>query len=169
MSPSARLGTEIAKLSQMRYPVMVVIVADRRVFSPESARQFAESVGLCYVDYLHDVLDAPGAPTLGAYDRVEFLSWLKAKAKESGGVVVDHSDPIITTWPAKEREAFFREFIRTESRGPTGQNAPIMLVSALAGSLDLPTEPRGQGLVIRLAGGAGSSSTGALTCDDKGA
>lgn len=137
-------------LADRRYPVMLVIQSGESQCPSELTRNAAEQSGASYVDFLEHASSPGSSVRAGAFMRHHFIAWLKEQARESNGIWVDNADTIIVTWTEDERKAFFMEFLRTESRREDGSAVPIVLASVLAGQFNLPEEPRGQGIVVRL-------------------
>lgn len=139
----------VDRLRSMRYPTALVALEDWLPVTADALREVAENSRLRFMDYAEDVL-MPGEPkvVLGAYMRDEFLAWLRAEARASGGIVVAEADELISSWPDRDRRAFFLEFLRTESNCSDGMTrAPIVLASHLASRFSLPQSGPGQGLV----------------------
>lgn len=139
----------ISKLTALRYPTMLIVLEDWVPLAVADLRTLAEHSGLQFVDYSDDVLKAANPSiVLGAYRRDQFLDWLRAEARESGGIVVAEADELISSWRDRDRRDFFVEFLHTESNKPDGlTRAPIVLASHLASRFSLPASGSDQGIV----------------------
>lgn len=147
-----KIALQAEHLLDMRYPTMLLVLHRREALPPSEAVEIAAAIKLRHVDYVRDVLSADDGPIPGGYSWTQFRKWLKEEAQRTGGILVDQADAMITTWSDRDRETFFREFLRTEIRAQDGTNAPAVLVSALAAHYDLPEEERGQGIVLHIHG-----------------
>lgn len=148
----AEISELVGKLRVLRYPTMLIALEDWVPLAVADLRDLAEQSGLRFVDYSEDVLSA-GSPriVLGAYRRDQFLDWLRAEARESGGIVVAEPDELISSWRDRDRRDFFVEFLHTESNGSDGlSRAPIVLASHLASRFSLPASGSDQGIVWSL-------------------
>jgi hypothetical protein len=150
-----RYGT----LHDRRYPTMLVAYTRRSDLSADLFRLAARETGASHVDVVQATNKGELHATVGAFMRHHLLAWLKEKSRTDRGLWVENADSVISTWTEREQRAFFMEFLKTESRSSDGSATPIVLASALAGRFNLPEEPRGQGLVVRVQMDTGAGGT----------
>lgn len=141
----------VRSLQKRRYPTLLIVQDDSFPISVEISQAIAKACSLQHVNYRDDVLTQDQSPiVLGVYLRGQFREWLKAKAREDGGLFVVNADELISSWNDSERKAFFVDFLHIESNTsnhPTSR-APIVLLSRHAKILSMPTLSCGQGIVF---------------------
>ena len=150
MSIESRISRFIAELRDRRYPTLLVVQNQKQPITVEIIESVAKENGLRYIDYRNEVLKVEDTfVTLGAYLRNEFREWLRDEAVKYGGLIVDKSDDLISTWPEEERRAFLKDFLHLECRSKDNPNkgVPIILISRFPTQIELPTEERGQGIL----------------------
>jgi len=150
MDSVSLLVEKYGTLHDRRYPTMLVIYLRRSELPADLFSQSAQAAGASYVDFVREAANGAIEAKVGAFMRHHMLSWLRNAARFNRGLWVENADSIIATWTERDQRAFFMEFLKTESRAEDDTAAPIVLASALAGKFNLPEEPRGQGVLVRL-------------------
>lgn len=131
------LSRIVNSLKERRYPVLLITEKVDR----DKLVALAENIDATYIDYLDDVMLSEDGPIPGAYQRWRLCEWLKEKAKSLGTLIVDEVEPIISTWDDRDKKAFYKEFLKTESK------SPIILVSPIGRNFQSKSYERGKGIV----------------------
>jgi hypothetical protein len=131
-----------------RYPVVVVLASGEEM-ALDLWCSFAEANRLAVVDMLQIAQDPAHRLALGAWPTL--VDWLRRQAVETGGIVVLDLDAVATQWNGDFRRRLFSKLLKSETRVRNGpEAAPIVVISALSASLDLPTDTRSNGYVLTL-------------------
>ena len=136
-------------LKDSRYPIMLILCYEKNLFHSLTEQISGVIIGK-KIDYLNDILNTEKSPVLGAYDRHEFVEWIKQESRMVESLFVYNAEPLVATWSENEVKCFVDELLRIENYGEKYKRIPIIFLLFLPATYKFPDKDIGQGLLWRI-------------------